>query len=133
MADKHSAVLDEIKKSIQSLHERFESLEKKVNEGLPKQKLRMVIMGPPGAGKGTQAPAIKEKFCACHLATGDMLRAAVAAKTDLGVKAKKIMDDGGLVSDEIVVGLIRDNLDQNPECKNGLVFVGWRRGVHVYI
>jgi adenylate kinase len=62
-----------------------------------------------------------------------MLRAAVAAKTDLGVKAKKIMDDGGLVSDEIVVGLIRDNLDQNPECKNGLVFVGWRRGVHVYI
>ena len=54
--------------------------------------VRMVLIGPPGAGKGTQAPNLKEKFCACHLATGDMLRAQVAAKTALGVEAKKIMD-----------------------------------------
>jgi adenylate kinase len=116
MAD--SAILEEIKKNIQSLHERFDKLEQQV--GLkPKETLRMVIMGPPGAGKGTQAPAIKDKFCACHLATGDMLRAAVSAKTPLGLKAKKIMEEGGLVSDEIVVGMIQENLDGNPECKNG--------------
>lgn len=119
MADQHSAVLEEIKKNIQSLHEKFEALEKKVAGGVPKQELRMVIMGPPGAGKGTQAPAIKDKFCACHLATGDMLRAAVASKSPLGLAAKKIMDEGGLVSDEIVVGMIKENLDNNPECKNG--------------
>lgn len=117
--DKHSAILEEIKKNIQSLHERFDALEKKVAQGLPKEQLRMVIMGPPGAGKGTQAPAIKEKFCVCHLATGDMLRAAVAAKTPLGLEAKKVMDAGGLVSDEIVVGMIEENLDKNEECKNG--------------
>lgn len=119
MADKQSAILEEIKKNIQSLHERFDALEKKVAQGVPKEQLRMVIMGPPGAGKGTQAPAIKEKFCACHLATGDMLRAAVAAKTPLGLEAKKVMDAGGLVSDEIVVGMIEENLDNNAECKNG--------------
>lgn len=121
MSSKDSAVLEEIKKNIQSLHERFDALEKKVAQGVPKDQLRMVIMGPPGAGKGTQAPAIKEKFCVCHLATGDMLRAAVAAKTPLGLEAKKVMDAGGLVSDEIVVGMIEENLDKNPECKNGYV------------
>ena len=71
------------------------------------------------AGKGTQAPRIREEFCVCHLATGDMLREQVAKKTALGVEAKKIMDAGGLVSDDIMVGMIRDQLENNQACKNG--------------
>ena len=70
-------------------------------------------------GKGTQAPRIKEKYSCCHLATGDMLRAQVAAKTELGRQAKKIMDQGGLVSDEIMVNMIRHELDNNKECRSG--------------
>jgi adenylate kinase len=72
---------------------------------------------PPG--KGTQAPRIRDEFCVCHLATGDMLREQVQAKTKLGLKAKKIMDAGGLVSDDIMVGMIKNQLDKNKECKNG--------------
>ena len=70
-------------------------------------------------GKGTQAPKIKEEFCVCHLATGDLLRDQVSRKTSLGLEAKKIMDAGGLVSDDIVVGMIKDQLDNNKSCKNG--------------
>ena len=70
-------------------------------------------------GKGTEAPRIRDEFCVCHLATGDMLREQVQAKTPLGVKAKKIMDAGGLVSDDIMVGMIQDQLDNNKACKNG--------------
>ena len=73
-------------------------------------------------GKGTQAPKIKDTYCVCHLATGDMLREQVAAKTPLGVEAKKIMDAGGLVSDDIMVGIIKDQLENNKSCKNGYVF-----------
>ena len=73
------------------------------------------------AGKGTQAPLIKEEFCVCHLATGDMLRDQVSRKTKLGLAAKKIMDAGGLVGDDIVVGMIKDQLENNKECKNGCV------------
>ncbi|KAI9099395.1 adenylate kinase-domain-containing protein [Phlyctochytrium arcticum] len=94
-----------------------------------KRDLRMVIMGPPGAGKGTQAPKIKDSHCVCHLATGDMLRAAVRAGTDMGKAAKKVMDAGGLVSDEIMVNLIRENIDSNPECKNGFILDGFPRTV----
>jgi adenylate kinase len=83
------------------------------------KEIRMVIMGPPGSGKGTQAPAIQQKFNVAHLATGDMLRAAVAAKTSYGIAAKKIMDTGALVPDEIVVGLIEENLTNNPLCTKG--------------
>jgi len=96
---------------------------------LPVQELRMILVGPPGAGKGTQAPRISEKFCICHLATGDMLREQVVKKTPLGVEAKKIMDAGGLVSDEIMVGMIQEQLDNNKTCKNGFVLDGFPRTV----
>ncbi|KAF2397299.1 adenylate kinase [Trichodelitschia bisporula] len=81
------------------------------------------------AGKGTQAPRIKDKYCICHLATGDMLRAQVAAKTPLGKEAKKIMDAGGLVSDEIMIGIIENELKNNSECKNGFILDGFPRTV----
>jgi adenylate kinase len=83
-------------------------------------------MGPPGAGKGTQAPKIEAAFCVCHLATGDMLRAAVEAGSALGQEVKKVMDQGGLVSDDLVVDLIRDNLAKD-RCKNGFILDGFPR------
>jgi len=89
----------------------------------------MVLMGPPGAGKGTQAPKIKEKFCICHLATGDMLRSQVAKKTPLGREAKKIMEAGGLVSDEIMVNMIKNELENNTACRNGFIRDGFPRTV----
>ncbi|KAG8682049.1 adenylate kinase [Ceratobasidium sp. 395] len=89
----------------------------------------MILIGPPGAGKGTQAPAIRDKFCVCHLATGDMLREQVAKKTELGVEAKKIMDSGGLVSDDIMVNMIKDQLQNNKDCKNGFILDGFPRTV----
>ncbi|KAH9977073.1 adenylate kinase 1 [Lactifluus volemus] len=95
----------------------------------PAQQLRTILIGPPGAGKGTQAPHIRDEFCVCHLATGDMLREQVAKKTPLGVEAKKIMDAGGLVSDSIMVGMIRDQLENNQACKNGFVLDGFPRTV----
>ena len=70
-------------------------------------------------GKGTQAPKLRDEFCVCHLATGDMLREQVQQKTPLGIEAKKIMDAGGLVSDDIMVNMIKDQLDNNKSCKNG--------------
>ncbi|KAI9834494.1 MAG: adenylate kinase [Phylliscum demangeonii] len=93
------------------------------------ESMRMILIGPPGAGKGTQAPKIREKFCVCHLATGDMLRSQVAKKTPLGREAKKIMDQGGLVSDEIMVGMIRNELDTNRTCSNGFILDGFPRTV----
>ncbi|KAH3681433.1 hypothetical protein WICPIJ_007590 [Wickerhamomyces pijperi] len=95
---------------------------------IPKS-IRMVLIGPPGAGKGTQAPNLKEKFCACHLATGDMLRSQVAKKTALGLEAKKIMDQGGLVSDDIMVNMIQDELTNNKECANGFILDGFPRTI----
>ena len=72
-------------------------------------------------GKGPQAPNISNKYCVCHLATGDMLRSQVARQTDLGKAAKKIMDQGALVSDEIMVNMIKDELVNNKECQDGCV------------
>lgn len=91
-----------------------------------KPALNIVLIGPPGSGKGTQAPVIKDDLCLCHLATGDMLRDAVAAGTELGRKAKEIMDRGELVSDEIVIGLIDDAMRQ-PECERGVLLDGFPR------
>ncbi|EFN54198.1 hypothetical protein CHLNCDRAFT_24794 [Chlorella variabilis] len=97
-------------------------------ECLSKPEKRLILIGPPGSGKGTQSPMIKNENCLCHLATGDMLRAAVAAKTPLGLEAKKAMEAGALVSDEIVVGLIEDNM-KRPECRTGFVLDGFPRTV----
>lgn len=80
--------------------------------------MRLILVGPPGAGKGTQAAHLVAKYAIPQLSTGDMLRAAVAAQTPVGVKAKEVMDAGGLVSDEIVVGIIRDRIAEE-DAKNG--------------
>merc|ERR1719163_1559661 len=90
---------------------------------LPPKK-NIILVGPPGSGKGTQAPIVKEKYSLCHLATGDLLRAAVAAGTELGKKAKAVMESGGLVSDDIVVGIIKDNI-KGPECAKGFILDGF--------
>lgn len=94
----------------------------------PNPSLTNMPSGPPGCGKGTQSPIIKQDFCLCHLATGDMLRAAVKAGTEMGKKAKSAMDSGGLVTDEIVVGIIHDAIKQ-PECSKGFILDGFPRTV----
>ncbi|EFJ14560.1 hypothetical protein SELMODRAFT_271708 [Selaginella moellendorffii] len=93
-----------------------------------KPEKRLILVGPPGSGKGTQSPIIKDEFCLCHLATGDMLRAAVAAKTPLGIKAKEAMDKGELVSDDLVVGII-DEAIKKPSCQKGFILDGFPRTV----
>jgi adenylate kinase len=92
------------------------------------RKHHLILVGPPGSGKGTQAPSLVKRFCLCHLATGDMLRAAVKAGTPIGLQAKAVMDAGALVSDEIVVGLISENI-ASPACKHGFVLDGFPRTV----
>ena len=88
--------------------------------------MRVILLGGPGAGKGTQANYIKEKYNIPQISTGDMLRAAVKAGTPLGVEAKKVMDAGGLVSDDIILGLIDESL-KDDDCKNGYLFDGFPR------
>ncbi|TYH97044.1 hypothetical protein ES332_A12G216400v1 [Gossypium tomentosum] len=94
----------------------------------PKPEKHLILIGPPGSGKGTQSPIIKDEHCLCHLATGDMLRAAVSAKTPLGIKAKESMDKGELVSDDLVVGII-DEAMKKPSCKKGFILDGFPRTV----
>lgn len=88
--------------------------------------MRVILLGGPGAGKGTQATYIKEKYNIPQISTGDMLRAAVKAGTELGKEAKKVMDAGGLISDEIIMGLIKERV-QEDDCKNGYLFDGFPR------
>lgn len=90
--------------------------------------MRLILLGAPGAGKGTQANFIKEKFNIPQISTGDMLRAAVKAGTPLGSEAKKVMDAGGLVSDDIIIGLVKDRLKQ-PDCAHGYLFDGFPRTI----
>jgi adenylate kinase len=88
--------------------------------------VKLILLGPPGAGKGTQANLIKEKFGIPQISTGDMLRAAVSAGTELGIEAKKVMDAGGLVSDELILGLVKERISED-DCKNGYLFDGFPR------
>ena len=90
--------------------------------------MRLILLGAPGAGKGTQANLIKEKFNIPQISTGDMLRAAVKAGTPLGVAAKKIMDEGKLVSDDIIINLVKERIKE-ADCANGFLFDGFPRTI----
>jgi adenylate kinase len=90
--------------------------------------MRLILLGAPGAGKGTQANFIKEKYNIPQISTGDMLRAAIKAGTELGLAAKKVMDAGGLVSDDIIIGLVKARL-QEADCAHGYLFDGFPRTI----
>jgi adenylate kinase len=90
--------------------------------------MRVILLGPPGAGKGTQAGFIRERFGIPQISTGDMLRAAIKAGTPLGKEAKKVMDAGHLVSDDVILGLVKERLKQ-PDCARGYLFDGFPRTI----
>ncbi len=90
--------------------------------------MRMILLGAPGAGKGTQAQFITEKYGIPQISTGDMLRAAVKAQTELGVQAKEVMDAGGLVSDDIIIGLVKERIAED-DCSRGFLFDGFPRTI----
>ena len=90
--------------------------------------MRLILLGAPGAGKGTQANFIKEKYNIPQISTGDMLRAAIKAGTEMGLAAKKVMDAGQLVSDDIIIGLVKERL-KDADCANGYLFDGFPRTI----
>ena len=90
--------------------------------------MRLILLGPPGAGKGTQATFITQAHSIPQISTGDMLRGAIAAGTPLGIAAKKVMDSGSLVSDDIIVALVTERL-KAPDCANGYLFDGFPRTI----
>ena len=90
--------------------------------------MRIILLGAPGAGKGTQAQSLMAKYGIPQISTGDMLRAAVKAQTELGLAAKKVMDEGGLISDEIIIGLVKERI-KAEDCKNGFLFDGFPRTI----
>ena len=90
--------------------------------------MRLILLGAPGAGKGTQASFLCRKYAIPQVSTGDMLRAAVKAGTQLGIAAKKVMDAGALVSDDIIIGLVKERIAQ-PDCANGFLFDGFPRTI----
>jgi adenylate kinase len=90
--------------------------------------MRLILLGPPGAGKGTQAKILVDSYGIPHLSTGDILRSAIAQKTPMGLAAKEIMDRGDLVSDEVVNGIVSERLDQ-PDCKPGFILDGFPRTI----
>ncbi len=90
--------------------------------------MRLILLGPPGAGKGTQAAYIMEKYNIPQISTGDMLRAAVKAGSELGRQAKSFMDSGGLVPDDVIIGLVKERIQEN-DCKNGFLFDGFPRTI----
>src|SRR5882672_1759991 len=96
--------------------------------GRNKRAMNLILFGPPGAGKGTQAKILEKDWQLPQLSTGDMLRAAIAAGTELGKRSKAIMDRGDLVPDDVVIGIIAERLDK-PDCKNGVIFDGFPRTV----
>jgi adenylate kinase len=93
-----------------------------------RNKLKIILLGPPGAGKGTQANYIKNEYGIPQISTGDMLRAAVSAGTPLGLEAKKVMDAGELVSDELILSLVKERIAEN-DCKKGYLFDGFPRTI----
>lgn len=111
--------------STQSL---IDELKRRVRCAEKQTKLNSILFGPPGSGKGTASPKLKYDYCLCHLSTGDMLRAAVSAGTEMGRKAKSVMDAGKLVSDDIVVGIIADNINSS-KCSKGFILDGFPRTV----